>query len=299
MAFVLCSSFVLSSSSLKTRTNAGIGYWIIVEGGNFHNLQLVINYGCSQVYNILKGVGYTDDRIRYVAALVNENASLEQAIQWGANMASSSEPLWIYMFDHGKDGWFGLRGAEYIYYYEIANLFDKYDISSNVNINMIIAACYSGLAINTSLSRPGRMIITSCNVDEESRATVLPPVWEAFSDPFWDAIKGYVNVLTAFDYACWNIKNVQGYNQTPLLDDDGNKIGHTYLMMDNDGDLAANLYIGLHGVSSSSVGGIYVPIDKFALLTPYVGLVSTLIMGAIVAGLFVRRAERRKERQES
>jgi hypothetical protein len=45
------------------------------------------------------------------------------------------------------------------------------------------------------------------------------------------------------------------------------------------------------------VGGIIVSIDKFGLLAPYIGLASTIMIGAVATVLYVKRVKRRKEKQ--
>jgi hypothetical protein len=45
------------------------------------------------------------------------------------------------------------------------------------------------------------------------------------------------------------------------------------------------------------VGGVVVPVDKFGLLAPYVGLVSTITVTTVVTAVYVRRVKRRKEKQ--
>jgi hypothetical protein len=47
---------------------------------------------------------------------------------------------------------------------------------------------------------------------------------------------------------------------------------------------------------TSSVGGNVVPVDKLALLAPYVGLASTTIIAAIATAVCVKRVKRRKEK---
>jgi hypothetical protein len=49
--------------------------------------------------------------------------------------------------------------------------------------------------------------------------------------------------------------------------------------------------------NATGVGGIVVPVDKFALLAPYIGLTSTIIVTAVVSVVYVKRVKRRKEKQ--
>jgi hypothetical protein len=46
-----------------------------------------------------------------------------------------------------------------------------------------------------------------------------------------------------------------------------------------------------------TVGGFVVPVDKFGLLAPYIGLASTAMIGAVATAVYVKRVKRRKEKQ--
>jgi hypothetical protein len=48
---------------------------------------------------------------------------------------------------------------------------------------------------------------------------------------------------------------------------------------------------------SGSVGGIAIPVDKFGLLAPYIGLASTTLVGTAAIAIYVKRVKRRKEKQ--
>jgi hypothetical protein len=48
---------------------------------------------------------------------------------------------------------------------------------------------------------------------------------------------------------------------------------------------------------SPGVGGIVIPVDKFALLAPYIGLASTVIVATVATAIYAKRVKRRKEKQ--
>ncbi len=50
-------------------------------------------------------------------------------------------------------------------------------------------------------------------------------------------------------------------------------------------------------VTMSVVGGVVVPVDKFGLLAPYIGLASTIAIAAVASVVYVKRVRRRKEKQ--
>jgi hypothetical protein len=45
------------------------------------------------------------------------------------------------------------------------------------------------------------------------------------------------------------------------------------------------------------VGGIYFPAEKFGLLTPYIGLASTILVATVATAFYVKRVRQRKEKQ--
>jgi hypothetical protein len=51
------------------------------------------------------------------------------------------------------------------------------------------------------------------------------------------------------------------------------------------------------GTNATGVGGIIVPVDKFALLAPYIGLTSTIIVATVATVIYVKRVKHRKEKQ--
>jgi hypothetical protein len=50
-------------------------------------------------------------------------------------------------------------------------------------------------------------------------------------------------------------------------------------------------------ITSPSVGGIVLPVDKLGLLAPYIGLTSTIMATVVAAAIYVKRVNHRKEKQ--
>ena len=46
-----------------------------------------------------------------------------------------------------------------------------------------------------------------------------------------------------------------------------------------------------------AVGGVVVPVDKFGLLAPYIGLASTILAATVATTVYVKHVKRRKEKQ--
>ena len=51
------------------------------------------------------------------------------------------------------------------------------------------------------------------------------------------------------------------------------------------------------GCPEEGVGGIVVPVDKFGLLAPYIGLASTILVATAATTIYVKHVKRRKEKQ--
>ena len=45
------------------------------------------------------------------------------------------------------------------------------------------------------------------------------------------------------------------------------------------------------------VGGFTIPVDKFGLLAPYIGLASTILVATVATVVYVKRVKHRKEKQ--
>jgi hypothetical protein len=73
---------------------------------------------------------------------------------------------------------------------------------------------------------------------------------------------------------------------------DGNNIGSA-----NPVSITMDTNHNLHAVFIySGVGGIVIPVDKFALLAPYIGLTSTIIVAAVAIVVYGKHVKRRKEK---
>jgi hypothetical protein len=51
------------------------------------------------------------------------------------------------------------------------------------------------------------------------------------------------------------------------------------------------------GPGPGPVGGILIPVDKFGLLAPYIGLTSTILVATVATAVYVKRVKRKKEKQ--
>jgi hypothetical protein len=63
------------------------------------------------------------------------------------------------------------------------------------------------------------------------------------------------------------------------------------------GSVLSNVYSRSPSVHPPGVGGVVVPVDKFALLAPYIALASTILVATAATAVYVKRVKRRKEKQ--
>lgn len=92
-----------------------------------------------------------------------------------------------------------------------------------------------------------------------------------------------------------------------LIDEDGGVLGdydvpNSALGEDDDGDGSIDEDSPPQGGTyfadpPAGVGGIVIPVDKLALLAPYVGLASTILVATTATAIYVKRVKRRKEKQ--
>jgi hypothetical protein len=57
------------------------------------------------------------------------------------------------------------------------------------------------------------------------------------------------------------------------------------------------LYVSYPVGNYTGVGGVIFPIDKLALLAPYIGLTSTIIVATVATVIYVKRVKHKKEKQ--
>lgn len=183
------------------------------------------------------------------------SVNLSWAIEtWAASKVGPAEPLYLYIFDHGNSDLFSIDAPDYVYSSQLASWLDNLQRATNATIHVIYTACESGSFID-DLSKAGRVIVTSCKANEYSSSIPLLGLWDIFSTSFWNQIRSGHSIGSSFGYACsphsicdyiarfiiW----LHGQTQTPLLDDNGDGVGHSGCLPNGgDGYLANNVYIG-------------------------------------------------------
>jgi hypothetical protein len=237
----------------------GKGYVILVSGNCGGSLKYQIDQGTNQIFDDLLSIGYPEGRIEYLNNDPNwrvdamaSSADLQWAItSWAAGLVGPWEPLFLIMFDHGGDDVFCVNNVanptDTVSASSLNSWLNALQTATGASTYVVYTACESGSFID-DLSKLGRVIITSCR-DTESSYLSAPPYYEYFQDVFWPRIKMGLSLLDAFNPASQYVVTAAGYH--PLLDDDGDGVGHGvdtpassgYLPHDGDGYLAANVYL--------------------------------------------------------
>src|SRR5208337_3010619 len=177
-----------------------------------------------------------------------------------ASRVGPCEPLFLIMFDHGNDNVFSVSNPgnpdDVVYASDLANWLNTLESATGASTYIVLSACHSGSFID-ELSKSGSVIITSTNQTECGWFSGVPPYNEFFLDSFWPRIKMGDSLLDAFnpasEYADSIVPSSFGpLPYHPLLDDDGDGVGHGWdtppssgvLPHDGDGYLAENIYVG-------------------------------------------------------
>lgn len=234
----------------------GDGCCIIVAGAR-NTWTDAINDGSNKVYKILREVGYGSDDIYLMHQQrlnpqdadgdgqndVDNNSTrenLQWAIEtWARYRVSPNNPLFMYLLDHGGNNLFSINPDQYVEAAQLATWINNLESVTNASVHVIYAACYSGTFIN-NLSKNGSVTVTS-SLDYQS-SFLDSDNMEVFSSFFWKQVKSGHSIMNSFNYASSQMDLQQ---QTPLLDDNGDGVGHWACLPNNgDGALAANTYIG-------------------------------------------------------
>jgi parallel beta-helix repeat protein len=250
-------------SDLNAVQVMGDGCCIVVAGTKLNDeIRNVIAHGAVTVYQTLREAGYSDDDIYFMMQPefnpdvdgdgqndVDNNSTsqnLQWAIEeWAEHRVSPNAPLILFIFTHGSLNYLSIREYEGVSSYQLATWIGNLENATNAQVHFFLSACHSGSFID-DLSKTGRVIVTSCNGTESS--WVSHGQWEIFGETFWNQIKSGHSVGFSFLVACDLMppdSYVGGpYQQTPLLDDNGDGVGHTFSEYDGDGYVASSLHIG-------------------------------------------------------
>ena len=239
------------------------GAVVIIAGRNDGNgLQTNIYNIANRTYRIFKSAGFTDDDIFYIApdqqdadndgladdvdsTPANPTAVENALVTWAAGKVGPDKPLFVYLADHGFVDKFCLDGCGTNVSVTPAQLNDwitQVETATSVDqVTVVLEACLSGSFITradptdlNSLSKPGRVIITSTSDDKNAYASAQGAY---FSDAFFSCIADSQDLNTCFEQASLAVSTT-GVNQQPQMDDNGDA-----LFTNGDGSLAQTRFV--------------------------------------------------------
>jgi 6-phosphogluconolactonase (cycloisomerase 2 family) len=274
----------LAATQSKSQTvlvSALAGYALLVQGRDASGSgEQAYSKSLNRVYRKLKYRGFIDEHIEYLSYESNpeadiqidalpDKARIQTALQTLQTLLNNDPaPLFLVMVDHGGvDGRFYLDNGDggTITPTELNAWLTTLEKGLNTKALsqprvIIIGACYSGNFI-PALSQPGRVIVTSTALGEESYKGPKEPDEVRSGEYFIEALfadLGQGNSLaSAFELATYGTEiftrkdDFTHFNQQfqdhamqhPLLDDNGDQQGSNWL--GSDGIKAKHLYLGL------------------------------------------------------
>jgi hypothetical protein len=257
-----------------------LGAVIIVAGHNEdYSLQSNIDNSANRAYRIFRGAGFTEDQIRYLAsssqdpdgdgvsevAAPSTTANIQAAIEtWAATRVDADKPLYVYMMDHGLIENFCTDGCATgsTESTSLDQMLTTLENATGVDeVNVVIEACHSGSfvdytqgpSIHDSLSKAGRVIITSTDRDHNAYASASGAY---FSDAFFTCIASSKDLKTCFNLARAAV-TVSPNGQSPWLDDNGD-----HLYNGADGSVAQTRYVAkFFGASPPQISSANVEVN--------------------------------------
>ncbi|MEM7539534.1 MAG: C13 family peptidase, partial [Chloroflexota bacterium] len=222
-------------------------------------LQNNINDTAVKVYRFFQSRGLSDEAILFLSTdpellghdQMATTENLENGItQWARERVSEQHELTLYLIDHGE------RDLLYIddlnNEYLTTNQLDAWlrELESAVpelEVNVIVEACHSGSFIDSwdnSISKEGRVVITSTNVESDAYAS---DYGIRFSDAFLTRLYMGDHLASAFRRAKLSVQTLYP-SQAPWLDGDGNETPNEF----DDGIIASERDFSFSDPSRSS-----------------------------------------------
>ncbi|MDY6971657.1 MAG: SBBP repeat-containing protein [Thermodesulfobacteriota bacterium] len=234
--YATASSVVTVSPMAKAIVVAGGGPY--AENSLWNITKTCADYAVKVLYY----QGYTNDTVYYLSS---ENGSEVDGATTTANLvyaitewAQNANDLLIYVTGHGGYGYFRVDEAQIVYAWQLDYLLDQIQQIIPGRATVIYDACQSGSFLGYLVPPTGkeRVIATSASQFEEALFAAEGQV--SFSYLFWSSMFTGASFHESFVQAADSIG--VSYNQTPLLDANGNGIGNEGV----DTNAADNIQIG-------------------------------------------------------
>ena len=271
---------------------ASAGYAVLVQG-KISNSEGILSHNktTNRIYNALRQRGFLDENIMYfnynttqgaagvaVDALPSKGDIQAAVSTWAkAKMNGSPAPLYFIVVNHGNANTFHLD-TDIITPADVNLWLDNLEAGLTEAARLekrifIDGSCYSGSFIPT-VSKHGRIVISSASADEESYKGTMEPdgirSGEFFLDALFERLKRGANLREAFDSAAGQTRvytrkgglsansGVYGDSsvQHPLLEDNGDGKGSNSLSsMEQDGAASTAVYLGVGQTVTNAAAG--------------------------------------------
>lgn len=219
---------------------------VLVAGGlaTPDRLQNNIDQVVTTVYNLYRSKGYSDDDIYFLTSNLrlvgrDANATLDNLAfaitDWARQRLANQQSLTLYLMDHGDPDTFYLDKSQQqiVTPEQLDGWLDQLEAAlPNLNITVIIEACYSGSFIegekSISKGEAGRLVIASTSSQTVAYASAAGAY---FSDFFLFALQQEYSLYDSFRIAYGVTGELLGREpqerrQIPQLDADGNGIAN-------------------------------------------------------------------------
>jgi hypothetical protein len=241
-------------------------YAVVVTGPAFNKGLDACYWGVNQqIRSMLTAYGYPDEAVYCLcdqgptrgAGILGRStlANVRKIFRHLSKVLEENDHLLVFMVGHGSPS-----DGDFVYVLNngrltSAELRALLDAVPTRNVTIALSPCFSGGFI-PKLSGPGRVICTSTN-DAETNATAWA---EAFTEALLfrkrgehsgDELNRRVSIKQAYNVALdATVKRYRGNTREhPLLDDNGDGVGHfgKAAVVDGDGGLAAKRFLGDEG----------------------------------------------------
>jgi len=223
--------------SVRALATANNNRALIILAGRLRGadtLQTNINNVAKDVYTVFQRNGYTSDNIYFLATDANlpgytaaaTRDSLHAAIStWAKGKLQKDGVLTLYLVDHGSPDLFyidELSGQRLTPTDLDGWLSELESAVPGIKINVIIEACESGsfISLPNSISKPGRVIITSSDAVNDAKASKDGAY---FSDHLLTWLRQGYNLAVGFGEARTVAKSIFALQQAQI-DADGNSM---------------------------------------------------------------------------
>jgi len=152
---------------------------------------------------------------------------------------------------------------------------------------------------------PGETLLCSFSLTsdfiESAHATIDPPYVRLSWDGYIASNPVFLNNYLIGYLSATGVYHLEFDATAVPLYEVGNEI-KIHSMEEYITSIVADIYLCADDVPQEEsaiggVGGIVVPVDKFVLLAPYIGLASTILVATVATAIYVKRVKRRKEKQ--